>query len=88
MPEVKCTVSNCEYWGEENRCTADQILISAGPTPGKPPHGEHAARLGHTPAQVAQATYCWTFTARPQGLQAEIEYEEEVEATMTVPPLI
>ena len=26
-PEVKCSVSNCEYWGENNVCKADLIMI-------------------------------------------------------------
>ena len=81
MPEVKCTVSNCEYWGEQNQCVADQILISAGPTQGKPKHGEDAERLGHSPAQVSQDTYCWTFEARQDSLDEEMEYEEEVSGT-------
>ncbi|MBB6729687.1 DUF1540 domain-containing protein [Cohnella zeiphila] len=24
---VSCSVSNCTFWGEGNRCAADQILI-------------------------------------------------------------
>lgn len=24
---VKCSVSNCSYWGEQNVCKAEQILI-------------------------------------------------------------
>lgn len=27
MPEVKCNVSNCTYWGEGNNCVADAILV-------------------------------------------------------------
>lgn len=27
MPQVKCSVSNCEYWAEGNRCHADMIMI-------------------------------------------------------------
>ncbi|AHD06295.1 DUF1540 domain-containing protein [Paenibacillus larvae] len=27
MPEVKCSVSNCTYWGEGNNCKADAIMI-------------------------------------------------------------
>ncbi len=27
MPEVKCNVSNCTYWGEGNNCAADAILV-------------------------------------------------------------
>lgn len=26
-PMVKCSVSNCTYWGENNRCLADVIMI-------------------------------------------------------------
>lgn len=27
MPEVKCAVSNCEYWAKGNQCHADAIMI-------------------------------------------------------------
>ncbi|MCY9592471.1 DUF1540 domain-containing protein [Paenibacillus chitinolyticus] len=27
MPEVKCAVSNCAYWGQGNNCRADIIMI-------------------------------------------------------------
>ncbi|MBC8079469.1 MAG: DUF1540 domain-containing protein [Gorillibacterium sp.] len=26
-PIVKCSVSNCEYWGKENNCQAEAIMI-------------------------------------------------------------
>ena len=26
-PIVKCSVSNCTYWGEKNLCQADMIMI-------------------------------------------------------------
>lgn len=26
-PIVKCSVSNCTYWGEQNQCRADAIMI-------------------------------------------------------------
>lgn len=28
MPQVKCSVSNCEYWATENNCHADVIMIN------------------------------------------------------------
>ena len=87
MPEVRCTVNNCEYWGEENHCTADRILISAGPTAGKDRHGRHAGRMSGTPAQVSQDTYCWTFEPRGELLEEQRDFEEEVEA-VPVPPLL
>lgn len=27
MPEVKCSVANCNYWAEGNSCAADAIMI-------------------------------------------------------------
>jgi hypothetical protein len=27
MPDVKCSVSNCSYWGQGNNCQADVIMI-------------------------------------------------------------
>lgn len=27
MPQVKCSVSNCHYWKEDNECGADAIMI-------------------------------------------------------------
>lgn len=26
--DVKCSVSNCEYWANENNCVASSILVS------------------------------------------------------------
>ncbi len=75
MPEVKCTVSNCEYWGVSNVCTADQILITAGPTAGKDKHGSGAERMNDTPVAISEHTYCWTMT--PSEL-AELEEEDYV----------
>lgn len=27
MPDVKCSVSNCTYWGQGNACNASAIMI-------------------------------------------------------------
>jgi len=27
MPEVKCSVANCEHWSQGNTCSADTIMI-------------------------------------------------------------
>lgn len=27
MPQVKCSVANCEYWSAGNNCSADLIMI-------------------------------------------------------------
>jgi hypothetical protein len=31
MPEVKCTIDNCEYWTTDNGCSARKILVSYNP---------------------------------------------------------
>jgi hypothetical protein len=84
MPEVKCTVSNCQFWFEGNACSARQILITAGTAEGKNKFGQGAEQLAHTPVEMAEDCFCWTFYPR-QSIGAE--EEEEAEALM-VPPLI
>jgi len=27
QPLVKCSVANCQYWGQDNNCKADAIMI-------------------------------------------------------------
>ena len=27
MPQVKCSVANCEYWAQGNICSADEIMV-------------------------------------------------------------
>lgn len=27
MPQVKCSVANCEYWAQGNLCSADEIMV-------------------------------------------------------------
>lgn len=29
MPTIRCTVSNCVYYGEHNYCNAGEILVSS-----------------------------------------------------------
>ncbi len=79
MPEIKCTVSNCEYWDQGNVCSAAQVLITAGGTQGKDPEGANAALVERTPIGVAQDCFCLTFRAR-QDLSEE--HQEEVEANL------
>ncbi|MBO2533720.1 protein of unknown function [Planifilum fulgidum] len=31
MPEVKCSVANCYFWAEGNKCTADAIMVEIDP---------------------------------------------------------
>jgi hypothetical protein len=63
---VRCTVSNCEYWGQGNYCTADQILITApmSPLPAVDKHGAGAEQLKPTPIREGEDTLCYTFEPR------------------------
>lgn len=64
MTKVHCTVADCEYWGDDNYCTASEILIAG---PGLPPsenvnhHGRGTEEHSTTPAARKDGTYCYTF---------------------------
>lgn len=66
MPNhVMCTVSNCEYWGEPNRCVADQILVAAQQPPNPvDTHGYQADQYPHTESPAKDPTMCFTFENR------------------------
>ncbi|MFZ5827386.1 MAG: DUF1540 domain-containing protein [Bacillota bacterium] len=69
--EVYCTVQNCDYWGKNNHCLAEKILIvtddqaSAWPDTVDAPMG---ANLAQQDAQTCMQTACKTF--RPRHSQA------------------
>lgn len=65
--EVYCTVQNCDYWGRENHCLAEQILIvtdsqaTAWPDSVDAPMGNN---LQSGEAENCMATACKTFRHR------------------------
>ncbi|HJV45738.1 MAG TPA: DUF1540 domain-containing protein [Bacillota bacterium] len=64
MPDVnvKCSVSNCTYWGKENNCTASEIMVDVDQHASYV--AEMAAELGtdhHDIASTAAITCCKTF---------------------------
>ncbi len=63
---VRCTVNNCEYWAQNNFCTADQILITApaSPLPAADKHGTGAESLRTTPIKTPEDSLCYTFESR------------------------
>lgn len=63
---VRCTVSNCTYWGRGNYCTADQILITAPASAvlAAEKHGVGAEKLHETPVKKAEDSLCYTFEAK------------------------
>lgn len=66
MASIRCTVSNCKYWGENNMCMADQILVTAPESqlPAAEKHGVGAERLHTTPIRFLEESLCYTFEAK------------------------
>ena len=73
MPQIEvfCTISNCHYWDEGNRCGADRILITADAVSDRYPDEVDAQDLsmivdevGTTPASSGMDTCCKTFRPR------------------------
>lgn len=68
--EVKCTVSNCQFWARGNYCAASAILITHG-KPRMKDTGEPAGKLGadsprieSTPIKNIEDSYCYTFLSK------------------------
>ncbi|HYF77105.1 MAG TPA: DUF1540 domain-containing protein [Symbiobacteriaceae bacterium] len=65
--EVYCTVNNCDYWGKNNHCLAEKILIvndaqaAAWPDSVDAPDG---AKLESVEAETCMETACKTFRPR------------------------
>lgn len=65
-PLVRCSVSNCHYWGEQNLCRADEIVIEIDKHSGSHYKEEYAEELTaaghhHDHAGSSSATCCLTF---------------------------
>jgi hypothetical protein len=65
-PLVKCSVSNCHYWGEQNLCRAEEIVIEIDKHVGSRYSEEFAEELTehnhhHDHASTSSATCCLTF---------------------------
>ncbi len=65
---VRCTVNNCHYWSEGNRCAASDILVvsdSVGEDAPDTYDAMQASNAAPTPADTCMATCCKTFV--PKG---------------------
>lgn len=71
MPEVKCSVSNCHYWKENNRCGADAIMIEVDEHANKSFDAEFAGEgfdsAHQDSAASAASTCCHTFKAKQRA---------------------
>jgi len=65
MPQVKCSVANCEYWSSGNNCAADVIMIEIDKHAGAELDAEFAGEtfdVDHTDqAGNTKDTCCHTF---------------------------
>lgn len=69
--EVYCTISNCHYWDDGNRCGADKILITSDAVGDRYPDDIDAQQVtmivdevGTTPTGSCMETCCKTFRPR------------------------
>ena len=81
MPEVNCTVCNCNYWQQGNLCSASSILITSGRVEGKDPHGSNAAILEGVPIGRDQESFCLTFEARDAHIEDADEAADQMDAS-------
>ncbi len=67
MPTVvKCSVSNCTYWGEGNKCVADMIMVEVDQHSRKDFNAEFANEYAYDTehqdaASSSRETCCHTF---------------------------
>lgn len=65
--EVMCTVSNCHYWSQGNKCHANQILIVSDDFAEKQPDSVDAPTASsapQTPCNTCMETCCKTFVPK------------------------
>jgi hypothetical protein len=65
--EVYCTVKNCDYWGKDNHCLAEKILIVTDEQASTWPDSVDApmaSNLQSAEVQTCMATACKTFRTR------------------------
>lgn len=70
-PIVKCSVSNCTYWGEKNVCNADVIMIDVDQHANSRYSAEFAGETFDTEhrdtASSSAATCCHTFKPKSKS---------------------
>lgn len=62
MATVHCTVNNCRFWGQNNYCRAEEILITGAksPLPSVNQFGVGGEILQGTPVRTQQDSLCYT----------------------------
>ncbi|MGZ9585035.1 DUF1540 domain-containing protein [Paenibacillus marinisediminis] len=66
-PTVRCSVANCNFWGEGNFCQANSIMIDIDKHATKSMREEFAGELGNLHQDIASTssvTCCQTFVPK------------------------
>jgi len=61
MTDVQCTIDNCGWWGQGNMCSAQKIVIAAGPPESISENPGITDEL-ETPVDSDLKTHCHSFT--------------------------
>ncbi|MGE5578972.1 MAG: DUF1540 domain-containing protein [Bacillota bacterium] len=64
---IRCTVDNCKFWTEGNRCAASRILVTSDLLAGSPaglPGGGGLENVPVTPVTSFSYTCCGTFSPK------------------------
>ncbi|QRG66108.1 DUF1540 domain-containing protein [Brevibacillus choshinensis] len=69
MPQVKCSVANCEYWAQGNLCSADEIMVEIDAHASADYKTEFAAENDshQDKANTSSETCCLTFKPKQSG---------------------
>lgn len=66
MTEVRCTVSDCHYWEEGNRCAAELIWVTLDRFAGADDVEVGSFENVRTVAQSSSSTCCHTYRPRSE----------------------
>jgi len=64
---IHCSVNNCHYWAQGNKCDAREVLVTSDQIGASYPDEfdcEQAAELVPTPVDTCMASCCKTFVAK------------------------
>jgi hypothetical protein len=68
---IHCLVNDCHYWGQGNKCRANEIIVTSDEFGDQQPDridATMAAQLEATPAGSCMATCCKTFVPKGSGM--------------------
>lgn len=65
---IRCSVSNCHYWGQGNTCEASSIMVTSDAIPRETTHGIDSSAIGglDTPVNQCEQTCCKTFISEKE----------------------